>query len=78
MVDFRVRIKNPDIYVLLRGPPHSTTSTEFPKDILSESDDGGVITQFMIAKSDDDESDAESFPEDYAEFVYDNELEGSG
>ena len=77
LVDFRVRIKNPDIYVLLRGPPHSTTSTEFPKDILSESDDGG----FMIAKSDDDESDDESLPsdsEDYAEFVYDNELEGSG
>ena len=65
LVDFRIRIKKPNIYVLLRGPPHSTTSTEFPEDILSESDD-------------DDGSDDDNDSEVYAEIDYDYELEGSG
>ena len=39
LVDFRIRIKKPSVFVLLQGSSDSTISTEFPDDILWESDD---------------------------------------
>ena len=47
LVNFRIRIKKPNVYVLLQGPPDSSIPTEFPDDIIWESDD-------------DDESDLDS------------------
>ena len=67
LVDFRIRIKKPNIYVLLRGPPHSTTPTEFPADIIWGSDD-----------DDGSKDDGDNESKDDGEYDYDYELESSG